>query len=153
VPNSPFLVFEFGIQTLKLARQSGPGLALRVLSSRSGLFAWPMPTVGVDWDSPDERSLKKKGSCCYLSSKTCVELSERVLLFGRDSNFKKMSNKPYLYATHSTLHVLRVADPFFVMRNIFYRARREMYHHRVASKVIVSGTFGRHITDEELALS
>jgi hypothetical protein len=58
--NSPFLGFEFGIQTLKLARQSGPGLALRVLSSRSGLFAWPMLTVEVDWDSPEERSFTKK---------------------------------------------------------------------------------------------
>jgi hypothetical protein len=56
MPNSPFLGFEFGIQTLKLARQSGPGLDLRVLSSRSGLFSWPMLTVKVDRDSPEERS-------------------------------------------------------------------------------------------------
>jgi hypothetical protein len=62
MPNSPFLGFEFEIQTLELARQIGPGLALRVLSSRSGLFAWPMLTVEVDWDSPEERSFTKKRS-------------------------------------------------------------------------------------------
>jgi hypothetical protein len=60
MPDSPLLGFEFGIQTLKLARQSGPGLALTVLSSRSGLFAWPMLTVEVDWDSPEEHSFTKK---------------------------------------------------------------------------------------------
>jgi hypothetical protein len=54
VPNRAFLVFEFKIQTLKLVRQSGPGFDLRALSSRSGLFSWPMSTVGVDWDSSKE---------------------------------------------------------------------------------------------------
>jgi hypothetical protein len=62
MPNSPFLGFEFGIQTLKLARKSGPGLALTVLSSRSGLFAWPMLTIEVDWDSPEECSFTRKRS-------------------------------------------------------------------------------------------
>jgi hypothetical protein len=33
--------------------------------------------------------------------------------------FKKMSDKPYLYATHSTVHVLQVGHPLFVMRDIF----------------------------------
>jgi hypothetical protein len=63
VPHSAFLVFEFGIQTLKLARQSGPDFDIRVLSSRSGLFAWPMSTDGADWDSRKEGSffLKKSG--------------------------------------------------------------------------------------------
>jgi hypothetical protein len=61
MPNSPFVGFEFGIQTLKLVRKSGPGLALTVLSSRSGLFAWPMLTVKVDRDNPEERSFPKKG--------------------------------------------------------------------------------------------
>jgi hypothetical protein len=62
VPNRAFLVFEFGIQTLKLARQSGPGFALRVLSSQSGLFAWPMSTVGVNCDSRKEDYFLKKTS-------------------------------------------------------------------------------------------
>jgi hypothetical protein len=62
MPNSPFLGFEFVIQTLKLARQSGPGLALTVLSIRSGLFAWPMLTVKVDRDKPEEHSFTKKRS-------------------------------------------------------------------------------------------
>jgi hypothetical protein len=62
VPNSPLLGFECGIQTLKMARQSGPGLALKVLSSRSGLFAWPMLTVRVDRDKPKERSFTKQRS-------------------------------------------------------------------------------------------
>jgi hypothetical protein len=60
VPNSAYLVFEFRIQTLKLARQSGPGFALRVLSSRSGLFAWPMSTIRADWDSHKEGSFLRK---------------------------------------------------------------------------------------------
>jgi ABC-type molybdate transport system ATPase subunit len=55
--------------------------------------------------------------------------------------FTKMSDKPYVYATHSTLHVLRVAHPLFVMRDNFYQARGEMYHHRVASKVIMFSLF------------
>jgi hypothetical protein len=62
MPNSPLLGFEFGTQTLKLARQSGLGLALRVLSILSGLFSWPMLTVEVDWDSPEERYFTKKRS-------------------------------------------------------------------------------------------
>jgi hypothetical protein len=48
-----------------------------------------------------------------------------------------MSDKPYLYATHSTVDVLRVAHPLFLCAIIFYRARGEMYNHRVASEVIV----------------
>jgi hypothetical protein len=119
-----FLVFEFGIQTLKLARQSGPGFALRVLSSRSGLFAWPMSTIGVDWDSRIECSFFLNKCCCYSSSNRCVELSESALLFGRDSNLKKKSDKPYLYATRNTLHVLRVAHPLFVMRDNFLSGAR-----------------------------
>jgi hypothetical protein len=61
MPNSPFLGFEFGIKSLKLASQSGPGLALTFLSSRSGLFAWLMLTIEVDMDNPEERSFTKKG--------------------------------------------------------------------------------------------
>jgi hypothetical protein len=66
VPNSAFLVFEFGIQTLKLARQSGPGFALRVLSSRSGLFAWPMSTIGDDWNSRKAGSFFLKRSVVVI---------------------------------------------------------------------------------------
>jgi hypothetical protein len=62
VPNSPLLGFKGGIQTLKLSRQSGPGLALKVLSSRSGLFAWPMLTVRVDRGKPEEHSSTKQRS-------------------------------------------------------------------------------------------
>jgi hypothetical protein len=87
MPSSPFLGFDFGIQTLKLARQSGTGLAITVLSSRSGLFAWPMLAVKVDRKKPRNVLLQKKECRCYLSSETCVELSERALLFGRDSIF------------------------------------------------------------------
>jgi hypothetical protein len=73
-----------------------------------------MLTAEVDWDSPKERSFqKKKECCCYLSSETCVELSERALLFGRDNNFLKMSDKPYLYGTRSTVHALGVVHPLF----------------------------------------
>jgi hypothetical protein len=59
VPNSAFLVFEFRIQNLKLARKSGPGFALTVLSRRSGLFAWPISTIGANRDSRKEGSFKK----------------------------------------------------------------------------------------------
>jgi hypothetical protein len=124
VPNRAFLVFEFGIQTLKLARQSGPGFAIRVFSSRSGIFSWPMSTVGVDWDSRKESSFFLNKCCCYLTSKRCIELSESALLFGCDSNFKKMSDKQYLYATRNTLHVLRVAHPLSVMRDNFLSGAR-----------------------------
>jgi hypothetical protein len=43
-----------------------------------------------------------------------------------------------ILATHSTVHVLQVAHPLFFMRDFLYRARGEMYHHRVASEVIVT---------------
>jgi hypothetical protein len=87
-PNSAFLVFEFGIQTLKLARQSGHGFSLRILSIRSGLFAWPISTVGADMDSRKQGSFFLKRSVVAIkSSKWCVELSESALLFGRGIDF------------------------------------------------------------------
>jgi hypothetical protein len=93
VPNSTFLVCEFEIQNIKvgqakLARQSWPGFALIVLSSRSGLFAWPILTIGASRGSLKEGSSKKR-VMLLLSIKWCVELYDSALLFGHDIGILK----------------------------------------------------------------
>jgi hypothetical protein len=73
---------------------------------------------------------KKKECCYYLTSETCVELSERALIFGRATS--------HIY-TQLIVQCMSYESriPFFLCAVIFYRARGEMYRHRVASEVIV----------------
>jgi hypothetical protein len=44
----------------KVVQKSGPGFALRVFSSQSGMFAWPMLTVGADWDIRKKKFFEKR---------------------------------------------------------------------------------------------